>query len=360
MASDRDERPQPSAITPEARVGQTLNGKWRVDRLLDVGGMGAVYAATHRNGCRSALKVLHPQFARNVEVRGRFQREGYVANKIGHPGAVAILDDGVAEDGSPYLVMELLDGESLAAWLARAGGRIPMADALAIAGQVLAVLASAHQAAIVHRDIKPANIFVTRGGHAKLLDFGLARVRDASFALLPTGPGTVLGTPGFMSPEQARGKSDDVDGRADIFSVGAVIFNALTGRRIHEHASGLEAVLAAMRQPAPPLASCLPGASALLTAAVDKALAFDKTARWATAHDMLDSLRLAYDESCARGVSVPVVGHADASERAVDSSLVIDVVFGDHHDEALALERQRTREVAESISSVHLVLDGDP
>src|SRR5215469_2975526 len=160
----------------EARVGQVLNGKWQIDRVLDVGGMGAVYVATHRNGRRAAIKVLHARFARDPEVRKRFLREGYVANKLGHPGAVAILDDDIAEDGSPYLVMELLDGESMSAMIQRLGGRAPVSEVLAVAGQVLEVLQIAHKAGIVHRDIKPANIFVTRGGYAKLLDFGLAKV----------------------------------------------------------------------------------------------------------------------------------------------------------------------------------------
>jgi serine/threonine-protein kinase len=167
------ERREPQAV-PEARVGQTLNGKWHVDSLIDVGGMGAVYAATHRNGRRAAIKILHAQYAQNPEVRKRFLREGYVANKIGHPGALAILDDDVAEDGAPFLVMELLEGESLSAWLERSGGTLPALEVVAVAGQVLQVLEVAHTNGVVHRDIKPGNVFVTREGHAKLLDFGLA------------------------------------------------------------------------------------------------------------------------------------------------------------------------------------------
>src|SRR6516165_10861632 len=117
MSAERRDHPN-----AEARVGQMLNGKWQVDRVLDVGGMAAVYVATHRNGRRCAIKVLHARFARDPEVRRRFLREGYVANKIDHPGAVAILDDDTTEDGAPFLVMELLEGQSLAAWLTRAGG----------------------------------------------------------------------------------------------------------------------------------------------------------------------------------------------------------------------------------------------
>src|SRR5579872_391806 len=117
------------AARAQARVGQTFKGKWHVERLIDLGGMGAVYEATHRNGRRAALKLLHPRYAANAEVRNRFLREGYVANKIDHPGAVAILDDDVAEDDAPFLVMELLEGESLSALLTRVGGRLSTTEA---------------------------------------------------------------------------------------------------------------------------------------------------------------------------------------------------------------------------------------
>jgi serine/threonine-protein kinase len=201
--SSDNHRPAQSS-TPESRLGQTLNGKWRVERLLDLGGMGAVFEATHRNGRRAAIKVLHKQYARDPEICRRFLREGYVANKIDHPGAVTILDDDTAEDGAPYLVMELLDGESLAQWLKRVGGRLPPSEVLGVARQVLDVLEVAHSAGIVHRDIKPANVFLTRQGLAKLLDFGIARVLDGAVSLHRTAEGVMLGTAGYMAPEQAR------------------------------------------------------------------------------------------------------------------------------------------------------------
>jgi len=351
---------------PQARVGQTLNRKWTVDSLLDVGGMGAVYVATHRNGRRAAIKVLHAQFARDPEIRRRFQREGYVANKIDHPGAVAILDDDISEDGSPYLVMELLDGESLAAWLARAGGRIPVPEVLAIAGQVLEVLAVAHENAVIHRDLKPGNVFVTKGGHAKLLDFGLARVRDGSISLIPTAQGTVMGTAGYMAPEQARGKMDEIDARSDLFSVGAVMFKAMTGRRIHEKPTAFDITMASMTDRAPPLASVLPGARPLLCGAVDRALAFDKKDRWGSAREMFGALRAAYEESRARPPPMPTTRPQMPSAESIDipisveePSLVIDVAFGEHHDSAVARERARTREVIEGLSSLSVVVPVD-
>ena len=345
---------------PEARVGQLLNGKWTVERLLDVGGMGAVYAAIHRNGRRAALKVLHTRFARDPEVRKRFLREGYVANKIDHPSAVSILDDDIAEDGSPYLVMELLEGESLAGWLQRVGGKLAAGEVLAVAGQVLDVLDVAHAHGIVHRDIKPANIFVTKTGHAKLLDFGLARIRDGAISLIPTAQGVVMGTAGYMAPEQARGASDQVDARTDIFAVGAVVFRAISGRRIHEKQTAFDMTVAAMKEQPASLATVLPGFAPLLVAAIDRALAFERAARWQSARDMFEALRAAYDEQRQR--PPPLQAAASSSRSSTGSfeipvdcagdepSLVVDVAFGEQHEDALARERERTREVIEGIS----------
>jgi serine/threonine-protein kinase len=343
---------------PEARVGQVFNGKWHIQRLLDVGGMGAVYEAIHRNGRRAALKVLHGRFARDPEVRKRFLREGYVANRIGHPGAVAILDDDEAEDGASYLVMELLEGESLSNWLNRVGGRLPVADVLAVSGQVLEILEAAHQNGIVHRDIKPANVFVTQSGHAKLLDFGLARIQSGTGSLMATAQGVVMGTAGYMAPEQARGTQDQVDARTDLFAVGAVVFRAITGRRIHEKKTVFEETIAGMRDQAPSLASVMPSAGPLLVSTIDRALALEKADRWQSARAMFDGLRAAYDEECGRPrplvQSDGTTGDRPTLEVSVsydaEPSLLVDVAFGEHHDEALERERQRTREIVEELS----------
>lgn len=348
----------PQQLAALARVGQNLNGKWTVDRLIDVGGMGAVYEATHRNGRRAAIKVLHQRFAQDPEVRRRFLREGYVANKIDHPGAVAILDDDIAQDGAPFLVLELLDGESLSGTLSKAGGKIPVADALAVAGQVLEVLAAAHANGIIHRDIKPANVFVTKTGHAKLLDFGLARIRDGKTSLIPTAVGVVMGTAGYMAPEQARGHSDQIDGRTDIFSVGAVLFRAISGRRVHEKKNTFDMTLAAMKDPAPSLATVVPDAGPALVHAVDRALAFEKDRRWQSAKEMFDALRAAYEELTQSGpastasVDVPLTFEGDGAP-----SLVVDVAFGAEHDDAVARERSRTRDVLDAMSEVSIAID---
>jgi serine/threonine protein kinase len=352
----------PQQLAALARVGQNLNGKWTVDRLIDVGGMGAVYEATHRNGRRAAIKVLHARFAQDPEVRRRFLREGYVANKIDHPGAVAILDDDIAQDGAPFLVLELLDGESLSASLSRAGGTIPVADALAITGQVLEVLVAAHANGIIHRDIKPANVFVTKTGHAKLLDFGLARIRDGKASLIPTAMGVVMGTAGYMAPEQARGQSDQIDGRTDVFSVGAVLFRAISGRRVHEKKNTFDMVLAAMKDPAPSFAQVVPQAGPALVTAIDRALAFEKERRWQSAREMFDALRVAYGELSQTGPASaaavdPSVDVSFTFEGEGAPSLVVDVAFGAEHEDAIARERSRTRDVLEALSEVSVAID---
>src|SRR5580704_7491550 len=178
-----------AAERAHARVGTTLHNKWRLERLLGVGGMAAVYAATHRNGARGAIKMLHLQVSLDAEARRRFLREGYLANAVGHPGAVSVLDDDVAEDGSAYLVMELLEGESLETRAERRGGRLPPAEVLVYADRLLDVLAAAHHKGIVHRDIKPDNVFVTQDGTLKLLDFGIARLRDGRGSATMTADG---------------------------------------------------------------------------------------------------------------------------------------------------------------------------
>jgi serine/threonine-protein kinase len=149
----------------DARLGRVLRGKYRLDRVLGIGGMATVYAATHRNKKRFAIKLLHPELSTRENIRTRFLREGYVANSVDHPGAVAVLDDDVAEDGSAFLVMELLEGSALDELADKHEGRkLPLALALSIGDALLDVLAAAHGKGIVHRDLKPANVFLTNDG----------------------------------------------------------------------------------------------------------------------------------------------------------------------------------------------------
>ena len=193
--------------------GSILRGKYRIDRVLGFGGMAAVYAATHRNQKRFAVKVLHSDLSHRRDLRTRFVREGYAANTVGHPGAVAALDDDVAEDGSAFLVMELLDGAALHSLTDTDAGALPVQDTLLIAHQLLEVLSAAHAKGVIHRDVKPANLFVTTSGQVKVLDFGIARVKDASADVHSTKTGTSLGTPAFMAPEQAMALPREIEAR---------------------------------------------------------------------------------------------------------------------------------------------------
>ena len=154
-----------------ARVGSVIKDKWTLDRLIGVGGMAAVYAATHRNKKRAAIKMLHAELSLDSVMKERFLREGYAANSVGQRGAVEVDDDDVTEDGCAFIVMELLDGETLDTRWERKDQRLPPQEVLSLMDQLLETLAAAHAKGIVHRDIKPENLFLTRDGVVKVLDF---------------------------------------------------------------------------------------------------------------------------------------------------------------------------------------------
>jgi len=275
-----------------ARVGQVLRGKWRLDALLGVGGSACVFAATHRNGKRGAVKLLRPELAANDEVRRRFLREGYVANRIEHPGAVAVLDDDTAEDGSVFLVMELLEGQTLEDYArARTAGRVTPSDAALVADKLLDVLAAAHSKGIIHRDLKPENVFLTVYGEVKILDFGTARVNGNSNSGRMTEVGHIMGTPAFMPPEQALGHNAEIDGRTDLWALGAIMFYVLTGKLIHNAETVNKVLLSAMTQQAPRLASIVPDVPRELCEVVDRALMFQRDKRWPDALAMQRALR---------------------------------------------------------------------
>jgi serine/threonine-protein kinase len=272
----------------ERRVGTVLNGKYRIERVLGVGGMATVYAATHRNRKRFAVKMLHPEFSVRKDVRSRFVREGYLANSVNHPGAVVILDDDVDEAGAPFIVMELLEGVTVEALYAPTKTPIPIREALGIAYQLLEVLEAAHEKSVVHRDVKPANLFVLRGGQLKVVDFGIARLRDDEAGVRSTRTGATLGTPAFMAPEQAA--SGDVDSSSDVWSVGATLFTMLSARYVHEGENARQVMIHAATNPARSLGAVAPNLPAPVIAFVDRALSFEKSARWPSAAAMRDAL----------------------------------------------------------------------
>ncbi|HEX3774763.1 MAG TPA: protein kinase [Polyangiaceae bacterium] len=277
-----------------ARIGAVLKGKWRLDAVIGIGGMACVYAATHRNQSRVAIKMLHPEVALDADVTSRFLREGYVANAVGHPGTVTVLDDDVTEDGAPFLVMELLVGQTLDAMLGLQPEGLASREVLPLLDQLLDVLAAAHHKGIVHRDLKPENLFLTSEGRLKVLDFGIARLREQS---RQTGAGTragsVLGTPAFMAPEQALGRWNEVDQRTDIWAVGATAFTLLSGHFVHEAETIQEQLVLSATRPAPPLRKAAPIVPDALASVIDRALAFQRSDRFDDARTMRGALRQA-------------------------------------------------------------------
>ncbi|WP_437580628.1 serine/threonine protein kinase [Sorangium sp. So ce887] len=292
-----------------ARIGTVLRGKWRIDSLIGVGGMAAVYEATHRIGRRCAIKILHPEVAVSKELRARFEQEALAVNQLGHPAAVNVLDIDTSEDGSPFLVMELLDGESLGK-RAHGSGRIEERELLRIFSTVLEVLDVAHGLGIVHRDIKPDNLFLTSSGGVKVLDFGIARMKQGE-SNVRTRTGTMLGTIPYMSPEQIAGRQ--IDGRADIFAVGATMFRILTKRHVHEGSTESELLIKMATQPAPALRTVAPSVSPEVCAIVDRALAFDLSRRYPTARAMREDVERVLGANATPHAPAPVSIRADVS-----------------------------------------------
>jgi len=274
-----------------ARIGDFVNARWRLDSLIGLGGMASVYAATHRNGKRVAIKMLHPELSGLAGVKDRFIEEGYIANRVKHEGTASVYDDGETADGLVYLVMDLLEGQTLDARL-EMEKTLPAREVLAITRALLDILAAAHDEGIVHRDVKPANIFITHRGAVRLLDFGIAHCIGAGHARTSQWVGTI-GTPGFMPPEQARGQWEQVDARTDLWAVGATMFTALTGREVHVAGTVDEELVLARTGRAPSLGAILSTAPRLLVNLVDRALAFDPSERWPGARAMQAALRLA-------------------------------------------------------------------
>ncbi|HJL16134.1 MAG TPA: serine/threonine-protein kinase [Sandaracinaceae bacterium LLY-WYZ-13_1] len=290
-------------------VGEVLLGKLEVVRLLGAGGMGAVYEVVHRiTRHHRALKVLHADFAQDAEVVARFLREASVAGTLNSPHVVETFDAGQLEDGSPYVLMEMLEGETLADLLEGrrvAPGRIAQLIHAAAEG-----LAAAHDAGIVHRDIKPENLFVTRGtdGEAKLkiLDFGIskfARPEDEHAPRL-TQTGRVLGTPLYMSPEQASGDAS-LDARTDVYSLGVILYEALAGRPPFVAETLPALVIQIHTGDCPPIDDLATHAPPALREVVRRAMARDRDERYADGRTLAAALEpfVAVDAEASVGLA---------------------------------------------------------
>lgn len=289
--SARDE-PVGSTAASHARVGDLVAGKYRLNRLIGVGSIGAVYAAVHQfTGKHVALKVIDASVAESAGYAARFLREARAAADIGHPAICDVLDAGQEADGSLYLALELLEGRTLEQAIDAEDLRL---DEIVEAGiQLLEGLAAAHDRGIVHRDIKPENVFLTwdeRGElHLKLLDFGVAKRTREGPEVFQTQQGAILGTPYYMAPEQAAG--DPVDARADIWSVGAVLFHALTGRPPFNEDTYNRLIARLLSHDPPSLRGARQDLPDWLYLAVDGALQRDADARWQSARTMAETLR---------------------------------------------------------------------
>lgn len=271
--------------------GQVIDGKYRIVRELGAGGMGAVYEGENvRIGRRVAIKVLHAEAAHAPDLRRRFEREARVAAKIGSPNICDVLDLGDLPTGHAYLVMEYLEGEGLDSLLTRVE-RLPAKEIAPIVVQLLDGLSAMHGANIVHRDLKPANVFLTDSGGrelVKILDFGISKFQAQTEDLQKTETGALLGTPLYMSPEQSRGL--DLDGRSDIYSVGVILYRALSGGHCFD-ADNLPQLLFKTALEAPiPLEPRVDGVDRSFVPIVEKALEKDPANRYASAREFRDAI----------------------------------------------------------------------
>jgi serine/threonine-protein kinase len=267
------------------QIGQ-LVGNYRVMRPLGSGGMGAVFEVLHEQiGKRAAIKVLHPHLSADPQIAARFLNEARAVNIVDHPGMVEIFEFGRLPDGTTFIVMELLKGESLRSRLARVG-RLQPEEALRLGRQVAATLAAAHERAIIHRDLKPDNVFIVPdpeapgGERAKVLDFGIAKVMDplGEPSQVKTQTGIMMGTPVYMAPEQFRGAAA-VDDRADVYALGVILYQALAGQLPFAGQTLGDLVVQHIQVPPPPLGGVDPSLPAPVCALVHAMLEKDPAAR---------------------------------------------------------------------------------
>jgi serine/threonine-protein kinase len=295
-------------------IGRTLDDRYAIVRLLGQGGMGAVYEARHTGtGRRVAVKIILGVGAQNVDHVARFEREARAVGAVESDYIAQVFDTGRdRETGAPYIAMEFLEGEDVQALIERLGP-LPIDLALRIALQACLGLERAHAAGVIHRDIKPANLFLARKEHGarvvKLLDFGVAKITASGpedHGLTKTG--AMVGSPLYMSPEQARG-SGGVDARSDLWSLGITLFQAIAGRRPNDGVQGLgELLILICSTPAPWLQTVAPWAPAEVAQVVRRALTIDPAARFGSAGEFADALRalLPYGHAIVDPMLVPL------------------------------------------------------
>jgi serine/threonine protein kinase len=296
-------------------VGRTLRGTYRIERLLDQGGMGLVFEAEHlRLKSRVAVKVLPHHLVRDQYALARFRHEAEIVAQLKHPHVVQVVDFDTTEDEQPYLVMELLSGESLATRLER-DRTLSLAVAVRVAAQTASALATVHAAAIVHRDLKPANMFLTEmpgeGVWLKLLDFGISKRPHTGQGL--TGEHDVMGTPDYMSPELALGKAASADHRSDQYSLAVIVYEMLSGRVPFLGKNEIEILGQVIADPAPTLSLMMPSLPERVSNVVRRAMSKLPQERFETIEAFAGAL------AQAAGVSVPPGAPATASTLRLSS-----------------------------------------
>ncbi len=277
-------------------IGERINN-YEVRSIVGEGGMGAVYLAEHPfMGRKAAIKVLRPELAQDRGLVERFMNEARAANAIHHPNIIDIIDVGLLPSGVPYLMMEFLEGESLAKRIER--GRLPVAEAVDVATQTASALQAAHGKEIVHRDLKPDNLFLVPddgrpfGARVKVLDFGIAKLRgELSGGGAKTQTGSVMGTPPYMSPEQCRGITEEIDHRTDVYALGIILFEMLVGAPPFMSPGWGDIVLMHVTKPVPPPRAKNPAIPAELEAVILKALAKPPDDRWQSMNELDAALR---------------------------------------------------------------------
>ncbi len=279
-----------SQTVPQLLPGQHI-GAYKIQALLGRGGMGVVYRARDERLRRDvAIKVLPASFAHDADRLRRFEQEAHATSALNHPNILTIYDIG-AHEGAPFIVAELLEGAELRAQLE--SGALPLRRALEYAQQITTGLAAAHEKGIVHRDLKPENLFVTKDGRVKILDFGLAKLRppqpgvvdtDAPTQKRLTDPGVVMGTVGYMSPEQVRGQ--ETDHRSDIFAFGVILYEMLSGQRAFRGASAIEVMNAILKEEPPELSETNAKIGPQLEKLVRRCLEKQPERRFQTAYDL--------------------------------------------------------------------------
>lgn len=325
-SSERRDRQQEAAV----HIGAIVDGKYDLCQLIAVGGVGAVYRARHRfTGRQVALKLLRDQFSKDRTMAERFLREAKAAAAVGHPCIIDVVDAGVDESVGVYVAFELLEGIDLAE--AFKDRKLSIGQILDVADAVLDALEAAHRAGVVHRDIKPPNIFLIDGAcdrqHVRVLDFGAAKRQQVGPDESLTVVGTVIGTPAYMSPEQAA--AAPVDHACDIWAVGAVLFRAFADRPPFV-AGNVHLLLACIiRDTAPSLAEFRPDLPAPIIAVIDKALQRSPNDRWRSAEEMRQALLDARDAATSpQPPRPPVVERPGEAPASSDDTIAQD---GDQH-----------------------------